>query len=66
MIRNLATRGTLTPDHVIRTKPKPVIIGKNIEADVNDYAKAYKGYFNRYTDGKLKCLDLGPALGGMA
>ncbi len=59
-IETLATRGTLTPDHVIRTKPKPVIINKNIERDVNEYAKAYKNYFDRHTDGKLKCLDLAP------
>ena len=59
-IKTLATRGTLTPDHVIRTKPKPVVINKNIEADVNEYAKAYKNYFDRYTNGKLKCLDLAP------
>ena len=59
-IKNLATRGTLTPDHVIRTKPKPVIISKNIEADINAYAKAYKNYFDRHNDGKLKCLDLAP------
>ncbi len=59
-IKTLATRGPLTPDHVIRTKPKPVIINKNIEADINEYSKAYKKYFDRYTDGKLKCLDLAP------
>jgi rhamnose utilization protein RhaD (predicted bifunctional aldolase and dehydrogenase)/NAD(P)-dependent dehydrogenase (short-subunit alcohol dehydrogenase family) len=59
-IKTLATRGTLTPDHVIRTKSKPLIINKNIEADVNGYAKAYKDYFDRYTNGKLKCLDLAP------
>ncbi len=68
-IKTLVARGTLTPDHVIRTKPKPVIIDchsresgnpKNIESDVNEYAKAYKNYFDRHTDGKLKCLDLAP------
>ncbi len=78
-IKTLATRGTLTPDHVIRTKPKPVVIDchsrafdqrekprrasgnpKNIESDVDDYAKAYKNYFDRHNDGKLKCLDLAP------
>ena len=59
-IKTLATRGTLTPDHVIRTKPKPIVIDKNIETGINEYAKAYKNYFSRYTDGKLKCLDLSP------
>jgi len=59
-IKNLVTRGTLTPDHVIRTKPKPAVIGKDIEADINEYAKTYKKYFDRYNDGKLKCLDLAP------
>ena len=59
-IKTLAARGTLTPDHVIRTKPKPVVINKNIEADINEYAEAYKNYFDRHTDGKLKCLDLAP------
>jgi NAD(P)-dependent dehydrogenase (short-subunit alcohol dehydrogenase family) len=37
-----------------------VVINKNIEADVNEYAKVYKNYFDRHTDGKLKCLDLAP------
>jgi len=45
---------------VIRTKPKPVVIHKNIEIDVKEYAATYKNYFDRYTNGKLKCLDLAP------
>lgn len=59
-MRKIATRGTLTPDHVIRTKPTPVIIDEDIVSSVNAYAKAYKGYFDRYADGKQKCLDLAP------
>jgi len=67
-IKSLATRGTLTPDHVIRTKPKPAVINKNIEADINEYAKAYKKYFDYYSSSvvaseakqSLKCLDLAP------
>ncbi len=59
-IKSLATRGTLTPDHVIRTKPKPAVIQNNVEADIQEYAQAYKAYFERYADGKLKCLDLAP------
>jgi len=59
-VASIATRGTLTPDHVIRTKPKPVIIRKDMAADVQAFAKGYRAYFNRHTDGKLKCLDLAP------
>jgi len=69
-IESLATQGTLTPDHVIRTKPKPLIIDQNIKSDVNDYAKSYQKYFDRHssrviarseaTKQSLKCLDLAP------
>ena len=59
-IKKLATRGTLTPDHVIRTKPKPVVLSKNIENDIQQYANQYQEYFNRYATGKLKILDLAP------
>ncbi|MDE1920352.1 MAG: bifunctional aldolase/short-chain dehydrogenase [Candidatus Omnitrophica bacterium] len=59
-VSNLAARGTLTPDHVIRTKSKAVIIHKNVETDVNEYARTYKEYFDRHAGDQLKCLDLAP------
>ncbi|MDE2231286.1 MAG: bifunctional aldolase/short-chain dehydrogenase [Candidatus Omnitrophica bacterium] len=59
-VNNLAARGTLTPDHVIRTKSKAVIIHKNVETDVNEYARTYKEYFDRHAGDQLKCLDLAP------
>lgn len=59
-VSSIAARGTLTPDHVIRTKPIPVIISKDPAQDIQAYAKSYKSYFDRNTDGKLKCLDLAP------
>jgi len=60
-VSSIATRGTLTPDHVIRTKPTPVIIqNEDPYQDVLDYAKKYRSYFDRNTDGKLKVLDLAP------
>jgi rhamnose utilization protein RhaD (predicted bifunctional aldolase and dehydrogenase)/NAD(P)-dependent dehydrogenase (short-subunit alcohol dehydrogenase family) len=58
-IKTVTTRGTLTPDHVIRTKPVPVIINRG-EPDIQEYARAYKNYFDRHNNGKLKCLDLAP------
>lgn len=51
-LEDLAQRGTVTPDHVIRIKPRPMII----EADADDvairkaldaYADRYKSYFER-------------------
>jgi len=42
-VLNIATRGPVTPDHVIRTKRIPMI-GRDVDA----YAKAYKLYFEKY------------------
>ncbi|MBI3602703.1 MAG: bifunctional aldolase/short-chain dehydrogenase [Candidatus Omnitrophica bacterium] len=56
----IATRGPLTPDHVLRTKPVPVVIRQEPAHDVLTYAKNYKSYFDRHNDGNLKCMDLAP------
>jgi len=53
-------RGTLTPDHVIRTKPAPMIVGNDIEADVGAFAEAYHEYFERHAGQSLTCLDAAP------
>jgi len=66
-LADLATRGPLTPDHVIRTKRVPMI-----GTDVAGYAAAYANYFKSNasgSDGGLTMLDpaprviLDPALG---
>jgi len=59
-VASVASRGPLTPDHVIRTKRIPAIIGDDPVADIAAYARAYKKYFDRNTDGKLTCLDPAP------
>ncbi len=58
-IHDLAGRGTLTPDHVIRTKPFPLVLRSkmNIDAEVDTYAERYQAYFSRHTDGSHTCLD---------
>lgn len=56
----LASRGTLTPDHVIRTKPKPLLISTDPAADVRDYGRAYRSYFQRNGSANLTCLDHAP------
>ncbi|UCD90695.1 MAG: bifunctional aldolase/short-chain dehydrogenase [Desulfobacterales bacterium] len=62
-VKSIATRGPLTSDHLIRTKPKPVILGKNVEQDISDYALSYKAYFERHTDDTQTCFDLAPRWG---
>ncbi|MDO8675244.1 MAG: bifunctional aldolase/short-chain dehydrogenase [Candidatus Omnitrophota bacterium] len=56
----IASRGTLTPDHVIRTKPIPVIVGQDPRKSVTEYVRNYHAYFDRNTNGKLTSLDPAP------
>lgn len=48
----ISARGTATPDHVIRTKPFPLILAKDaneedVAAALDDYAQRYRTYFDR-------------------
>lgn len=56
----IATRGPLTPDHVIRTKRIPVIIGRNPQKDIGQFIKEYRRYFNRHAGAGIKPLDPAP------
>ena len=62
-VTSIARRGPLTPDHVIRTKRIPIIIGDDVLQDTMQYKKEYKAYFERNTDGELTCLDSAPRWG---
>ncbi len=42
-LADIATRGPATPDHVIRTKPTP-LVGDDVDA----FATAYRGYFDAH------------------
>lgn len=60
----IATRGPITPDHVIRTKLIPVVIDKqDPKGCVEAYGQAYGDYFQRNTDGTLTMLDPAPRWG---
>ncbi len=59
-VAEVATRGPLTPDHVIRTKPVPVVIEDDVVAAVERYAVEYRSYFERNSDASLSCLDPAP------
>jgi NAD(P)-dependent dehydrogenase (short-subunit alcohol dehydrogenase family) len=59
----IASRGPLTPDHIIRTKQLPLIIEKEIDDNVTaveDYAAAYQAYFDRNASEQQTCLDRAP------
>ena len=66
-LASLATRGPLTPDHVIRTKRTP-LVGR----DVASFAHEYAAYFARHAREGLTMLDpaprvvLDPVLGMLA
>lgn len=53
------TRGPLTPDHCIRTKRTPAVIGEDISASVQAYADDYAAYFQRNAKGETM-LDPAP------
>jgi len=59
-VADIATRGPLTPDHVIRTKRIPMIVDGDVEQAVSGYEADYRTYFDANNDGTLTCLDAAP------
>jgi NAD(P)-dependent dehydrogenase (short-subunit alcohol dehydrogenase family) len=55
-IADICSRGPLTPDHIIRTKQKPLIFNSDASRDVTDYVSQYKLYFQRNNPGDLTPL----------
>ncbi len=56
--------GPLTPEHVIRTKPKAVTIEEGVESEcLNAYANWYGKYFDANNDGTKFILDRAPRWG---
>ena len=60
-LREFATRGVLTPEHIIRTKRVPLIIenNTNIDESLKDYQTSYKNYFDKFATNEI-CLDPNP------
>ena len=56
----VATRGPLTPDHVIHTKPVPLVAGGAWDDAVAGYADRYRAYVSRYAGPALVPLDPAP------
>lgn len=56
-VKNVTARGTVTPDHVIHIKPKPMVIEADAAAAVQNYVSDYHAYFARHQSPGLKELD---------
>ncbi len=56
----VASRGPLTPDHVIRTKRTALFVDGDAIASVDAYAKGYRDYFERNAESHLVALDPAP------
>lgn len=53
-LRELATRGVLTPEHIIRTKREPLILeDSNIGGAIDRYKENYIEYFNQFNKDEI-------------
>jgi len=58
-IADCATRGPLTPDHSIRTKRIPVVLGEDHAASIQTFAANYESYFKAHASTQTM-LDAAP------
>jgi rhamnose utilization protein RhaD (predicted bifunctional aldolase and dehydrogenase)/NAD(P)-dependent dehydrogenase (short-subunit alcohol dehydrogenase family) len=61
-VEEITGRGPLTPDHIIRTKRIPVVIGDDPEVSVGSFRKNYEEYFESHNKGETM-LDPAPRWG---
>jgi rhamnose utilization protein RhaD (predicted bifunctional aldolase and dehydrogenase)/NAD(P)-dependent dehydrogenase (short-subunit alcohol dehydrogenase family) len=59
-VSSIASRGPLTPDHVIRTKPTPLVLHAGSSGAVEAFAAGYRAYFARHATPEVKPLDPAP------
>ena len=60
-LKEFATRGVLTPEHIIRTKRIPLVLvdDSDIPLELQKYKKNYKEYFNKFSTNQIM-LDPNP------
>ncbi|MFY9142977.1 class II aldolase/adducin family protein [Sulfuricurvum sp.] len=59
-LQEILHNGELTPEHVIRIKPFPALIGDDITSGIAAFVQAYQEYFNLHASQEHICLDLAP------
>lgn len=53
-LEEFATRGVLTPEHIIRTKHQPLIVDdNNIDEALAEYMEGYKEYFEAFSSDEI-------------
>lgn len=62
-VNELATRGPLTPDHSIHTKPFAAVFDENPIDGIGRFQSAYRDYFNSHATRHQTCLDKVPRFG---
>ncbi len=55
----LISRGPLTPDHIIRTKQSPLLLGDDHDADLANFVQRYHEYYQAHNQGETE-LDAAP------
>lgn len=58
-LEDIIHNGPLTPEHVIRTKPNPVIIERDVPAEYDRFVREYTEYFKTHEKGETM-LDPAP------
>ncbi|NCF84493.1 MAG: bifunctional aldolase/short-chain dehydrogenase [Verrucomicrobiaceae bacterium] len=60
-VADIAGRGPVTPDHVIRTKRVPLIFSNDdLDGAVDGYTGTYTNYFQRFSTPDIQMLDTAP------
>lgn len=62
-VADIITRGPLTPDHSIHTKPFGAIFSQNPAQELTEFSDRYCEYFNSYAADYHTCLDQVPRFG---
>jgi len=53
-LKEFASRGVLTPEHIIRTKRAPLVMeDTNLEEGISKYMADYEAYFKEFEDGEI-------------
>ena len=51
-VKEMTSIGPVAPEHVIRIKRTPMVLGDDFEKDIASFESAYKAYFDEYNKGE--------------